>query len=228
MAKHLIIVFVTIISVCFFGCPKDESPVVVIPPSTCAYPSGNRSFTWRLDTVAWFPSTVAGVWAFSDTDAYVMGSIVDGKPPYSSRFGRHWNGKIWEDSINGTWGYNNATGIWGDITIAPRNDVTGDNHFMVAVGYGAKTGFISAGIVEFDNTVKKWKSYEFQTLGELRSVWTDGKGYFITVGDSGMVYTKDGYSSNWIYQKVQTNFSFYKISGVSKNEIYVLDRKSVV
>jgi len=220
--------FLTVIfaffSVLFLACPDNPEP----EPTTCEYPPGNRTFTWRVDTVAWFgTSTVAGVWAFSDDDAYVMGGIIDGKPPYSGRFGRHWNGETWEDDINGTWGYNNVTEEWGDISIGPLGDVTGDDHFMVAVGYWGINQNIYAGIAEFDNRIKKWKSYQLQAIGELRSVWTDGKGYFIAVGDNGMVYTKDGYSADWVYSKVPTEFNLYNVRGVSKNEVYFMGDMAV-
>ena len=100
-------------------CKKDYPTQPPPLPTNCEYAAGNRNFTWRLDTVAWFPSTIGGVWAFSDTDAYVMGYI-DGKPPYILRAGRHWNGKIWEDNIYGSYGF------YGDISIDPRNDIIGD------------------------------------------------------------------------------------------------------
>ena len=203
-------------------CKKDNGQCLTCPPqaTNCEYPPGNRNFIWRFDTVAWVSSTVAGVWAFSDTDAYVMGTIVDGKPPYTNRIGRHWNGSVWEDNINGTWGYDNITGKWGDISIGPRNDIIGDNNFMVTVGYWGIDQMKYAGIAEFNNQTKKWKSYQLQTVGELRSLWTDGNGYFIAVGDSGMVYTKDGYNASWVYQKAPTEFNLYRLTGVSKEEIY--------
>ena len=209
------------------GCKKEPTQPPDDKPTTCTYPAGNRNFIWSIDTVAWFPSTVGGVWAFSDSDAYVMGYIVDNKPPYTLRAGRHWNGKIWENNINGTFGYDNITEKWGDIAIDPRNDVTGDDHFMVAVGWWGHSTTTYAGIAEFDNSIKKWKSYQLQAVGELRSVWTDGKGYFIAAGDNGMVYTKDGYTAEWVYQKAPTEFNLYKLSGVSKNEVYLLGYKSI-
>ena len=210
--KIMKLIFLVLFIITFLqSCDTTEPP----PTEYCKFPEGNRNFTWRMDTVAWFPSTVAGVWAFSDNDAYVMGTIIDGKPPYNSRIGRHWNGSIWEDNINGTFGYGE------DISIIPRNDVTGDDHFMVSVGYGAPTGIISAGIAEFNNLTKKWKSYELQAVGELRTVWTNGSGFFIAAGDNGMIYTKDGYSSGWVYSKAPTDFNITRIVGVSKNELYV-------
>lgn len=91
-----------------------------------------------------------------------------------------------------------------------------------------KGGYVAKPVIaEFDNSTKKWKSYQFQTSGELRSVWTDGKGYFIAVGDSGMVYTKDGYSATWLYSKAPSDFNFYKLSAASKNEIYMLGYKNL-
>jgi hypothetical protein len=225
-----IVILVVFLSALFLNlrCKKDDGQCLTCPPpaTNCEYPPGNRNFTWRLDTVAWFPSTVAGVWAFSDSDAYVMGTIVDGKPPYKSRPGRHWNGKIWENNINGTWDTTITPDPNVTIKIAPRNDITGDDHYLVAVGNCAPTGYIAAGIAEFDNKIKNWKSYQLTALGELRSVWTDGNGYFIAVGDNGMVYTNDGYTADWVFIKVPTDFHFYKMSGVSKNEIYLLGYKA--
>jgi hypothetical protein len=135
-----------------------------------------------------------------------LGNIVDGVQPFTSRPGRHWNGNVWSDSIHGTWGYNNATQRWGDIAIGPL-DVTGDDHFMVTVGFWGIGAIDYAGVAEFDNNMKKWKSYQLTAVGNLYSVWTDGKGYFIAVGDNGMVYTKDGYSATWNYTKAPTNFT---------------------
>jgi len=138
-----------------------------------------------------------------------MGYICEGKPPWRIFVGKHWDGMQWDTNINGT-----------DAEVGHvANDVTGDDHFMVSVGNWSFTPPKPA-IGEFDNLTKKWKSYQFETQGELLSVWTDGKGYFIAVGDNGMVYTKDGYSSGWVYQKAPTEFSFYSITGISKSEIY--------
>ncbi|MFA6440485.1 MAG: hypothetical protein WCX28_14355 [Bacteriovoracaceae bacterium] len=193
------------------GCPDDKPPIVVPPtPKNCEFPAGERNFTWRLDTVAWFPSFLGGIHAFSDSDAYLMGYIGEGKSPWRIFAGKHWDGYYWSTNINGT-----------DTEIAHTpNDVSGDDHFMVSVGYWGIDNITLAGLAEFDNRTKKWKGYQFQTQGELRSVWTDGKGYFIAAGDNGMVYTKYGYTAEWVYQKAPTEFSFYSISGISKNEIY--------
>lgn len=192
------------------------------PKETCDFPPGNRDFTWQVDTVAWWPSTIAGAWAFADDDAYVMGYIVDDTSPTTIRPGRHWNGEEWEDDINGTWGFDNVTETWGDIKIDPRNDVTGDDHFMVAVGSWGINSTTYGGVAEFDNRTKTWKSYQLQAAeGELRSVWTDGNGFFMAVGDNGMVYTKDGYQAEWVYSKAPTEFNLTRISGVSKTEMYV-------
>ena len=197
----------------FYGCP-DKKPCPTCPPddkpTNCTFPPGNRNFTWRLDTVAWFPSTLGGVHAFSDSDAYAMGNIFQIVNGVSKGFiGLRWNGLKWETNINGT---------VAEIQHV-ANDVTGDDHFMVSVGNWSITP-PKPGLGEFNNNIKKWKGYQFENQGELRSVWTDGNGYFIAVGDNGMVYTKDGYTSNWFYQKEPTEFNLYRLTGVSKDEIY--------
>jgi hypothetical protein len=72
MKQMIVIAFV--LSMLFTGLEcKKEPPTNSPPPTSCDSPPGNRSFTWRTDTVAWWPSEVGGVWAFSDTDAYVIG-----------------------------------------------------------------------------------------------------------------------------------------------------------
>lgn len=202
---------ILMVSLLFTGCPEGDPPIIPPPPVTqCEYPAGNRNYSWRLDTVAWFPSFLGGIHAFSDSDVYVMGYIGEGKSPWRIFAGRHWDGISWSEKLNGT---NTEIGH-------TSNDVTGDHIFMVSVGYWGDPGIKSA-LGEFDNRTKKWKGHQFQQAGELRSVWTDGKGYFIAVGDNGMVYIKDGYSSSWVYQKAPTEFNLYRVHGVSKNEIYI-------
>lgn len=201
---------ILMVSLLFTGCPEEDPPIIPPPPATqCEYPAGNRNYSWRLDTVAWFPSTLGGIHAFSDSDAYLMGYIGEGKPPWNIFMAKHWNGTSWTTNTNGSY----------EEIKHYANDVTGDNFYMVSVGYWA-IGSERAGLAEFDNRSKKWKGHQFQTQGELRSVWTDGKGYFIAAGDNGMVYIKDGYSSSWVYQKAPTEFIFYEVKGIDRNEIY--------
>ncbi len=212
MKTTLNIFFITIFtsfSIFFLACPDDPEP----QPTTCEYPAGNRTFTWRVDTVAYWPSFLGGVHAFADNDAYVMGYIGEGQAPWRIFVGKHWNGTQWDTNIYGT-----------DAEVGHvANDVTGDDHFMVSVGNWSWTPPKPA-IGEFDNRTKKWNAYQFDTEGELRSVWTDGKGFFIAAGDNGMVYTKDGYKAEWVYSKAPTGFHFTNIVGVSKNEMYAISQ----
>ncbi|HAP35206.1 MAG TPA: hypothetical protein DCQ28_04420 [Bacteroidetes bacterium] len=220
MKKTTVIFFVIMSSISFLqmNC-KDEPPIIIVPPTptNCDYPVGNRNFTWRLDTIAWWPSFLGGLHAFSDSDAWVMGDmhgpVINGQN--TSYVGLHWNGKTWNEKID-----------FLDI-LMKANDVTGDSHFMAGVGWRGMPEGILAAITEFDNSTKKWKTQQFQTQGELRSVWTDGKGYFIAVGDNGIVYTKDGYTAEWVYQKTPTEFNFTRVTGISKTEVYARAVKSL-
>ncbi|NUN68774.1 MAG: hypothetical protein HUU02_03585 [Bacteroidetes bacterium] len=209
---------ILMVSMLFTGCPEEDPPIIPPPPATqCEYPAGNRNYSWRLDTVAWFPSTLGGIHAFSDSDAYLMGYIGEGKAPWRIFAGKHWDGTQWSTNLNGT-----------NAEIAHvANDVTGDDHFMVSVGNWSINPPKPA-LGEFNNQTKKWKGYQFETTGELRSVWTDGKGYFIAVGDNGMVYIKDGYSSSWVYQKAPTEFGLYDVNGISKHEIYISAAQNLI
>jgi hypothetical protein len=184
----------------------------------CNFPAGNRDFTWRADTVALFPSTLGGVWAFADDDAYVMGrlwKVEDGERRFFA--GLHWNGSEWSGDIHGT--------IENDVKHF-SNNVTGDRSHLVSVGFYSLSN-PKAGLAEFDNRTKKWKGFQYETEGELRSVWTDEKGFFIAGGDNGMVYTKNGYSAEWVFTQAPTDFHFLSITGISKNEVYLLGRRYI-
>jgi hypothetical protein len=154
---------------------------------------------------------MGGIWAFADNDAYVMGSIWQGKGSERQfHLGLHWNGSEWSDKINGT---------VEDIKHV-TNDLIGDKFYMVSVGNWSINPS-KPGIGEFDNRTKKWKGFQYETEGELRSVWTDGKGFFMATGDNGMTYTKDGYTAEWVSASAPTNYHLTKITGISKNEIYI-------
>ena len=208
MMKHIFAMVIVLCMLPDISCRK--SPVAPQPTTNCDFPPGNRNFSWRTDTVAWWPSEVGGVWAFSDTDVYVMGDMhgpaMDGAN--TTYLSLHWDGKEW-----------GVPGTYNDIQHLSK-DVTGDGHFMVSVGYWS-VGDDKAGLAEFDNNLKKWTGYEFQMPGDLYSVWTDSKGFFIAVGDNGMIYTKDGYNSQWVYSKAPTSFTLTRIRGVSKTEMYI-------
>jgi len=216
LTHFFLLLLLSMFSLFNLGCPDEKKPPIIIPPTptNCEYPPGNRNFTWRLDTVAWWPSWLGGVHAFSDSDAWVMGSLVS--PTGESYVGWHWDGKKWNEKVD-----------FLTILMKP-NDVAGDDNYMVSVGYLMFTG-IRPAIAEFNNRTKQWQRYDFaQTPGELRSVWTDGKGYFIAVGDNGMVYTKDGYTAEWVYSKAPTEFNFTKVTGINKNEMYFYAHKFLI
>ncbi|RNC83741.1 MAG: hypothetical protein ED557_08155 [Balneola sp.] len=179
--------------------------------NNCDFQPGNRNFAWQVDTVGWWPSEVGGVWAFSDDDAYVMGSIFqyDEEGEFIGYLGLHWDGIRWSpDEV--------------PISEIKHNsvDVTGDSFYMVSVGFWDKSDE-KVGLAEFNNQTKAWKGTQFERKGALRGVWTDQDGFFLAVGDSGMIYTKDGYDSEWLYSKAPSEFNLTDVDGVSRNEIYI-------
>jgi hypothetical protein len=143
-----------------------------------------------------------------------MGEIIVNDEAGTQLPGLHWDGNRWGREIHGS---------AQEIGSRP-NDVTGDANTMVTVGYwgfDSTSGMIvHPGVAEFNNLAKRWTRYRFQTIGQLRAVWTDGKGYFIAVGDNGTVYSKDGTGGSWTFSKAPTSFHFGNIAGVSKTEIY--------
>lgn len=209
-------IFLLLTILLFQSCQKENPVIPPDKPKDCFYPAGNRNFTYRVDTVAWFPSTLGGVWAFSDSDAYLMGDITQQDNGSLQGFlGLHWNGIEWSRDIHGT---------PAEIK-SVANDVTGDDSYMVTVGNWSINP-PKPGISEFNNMTKKWKGYQFETSGELRDVWTDGKGYYIAVGDNGMVYIKNGYNSEWNFIQAPTNYNFIYVEGTSPDNIYMGGYKS--
>ncbi len=206
------VIFLPLFALVLIGGSCRNNPVIIEPIKECEYPPGNRTFSWQVDTVGWFPSSIGGVWAFADDDAYVMGLIwqKNEKDELEFTYGLHWNGQEWTTNLNGS---------LEDINHF-SNDVTGDTSYMVSVGYRG-IGQEKASLAEFDNTTKQWTGYQFETEGELRAVWTDGNGYVIAVGDNGMVYTKNSYQTPWVYSKAPTEFNLTQVDGVSDGEIYI-------
>lgn len=205
----VLIVLLFIIYSFIVSCNKN--PIIPPPdPTNCTYTLGNRNFTWQIDTVTLFPSNLGGIWSFSDSDAYLMGNIFQWTDSvFTGYVGLHWAGKKWDKNINGT----------VEEIKHVSNDVIGDDHYLVSVGNWSINPPKPA-LGEFNNSTKKWKGYQFQIAGELRSVWTDGNGYFIAAGDNGMVYIKDNYAADWVYVKAPTDFHFTKVIGISKTEVY--------
>lgn len=42
-----------------------------------------------------------------------------------------------------------------------------------------------------------------------------------------MVYTKDGYTAEWVYQKAPSGFNFVDVKGISKYEVYALGDSAI-
>lgn len=130
------VIFLPLFALVLIGGSCRNNPVIIEPIKECEYPPGNRTFSWQVDTVGWFPSSIGGVWAFADDDAYLMGSIIqyDDQNNPEGYLGLHWNGERWGPDINGT----------VEEIRHVSNDVTGDSSYGVRwklVNYTTKTSF---------------------------------------------------------------------------------------
>jgi hypothetical protein len=177
---------------------------------SCDWPIGNRNYTWRIDTVGYWPSDLGGLYVFNDSTAFITGRVETKNSELLT--GLRWNGKAW------------LTDIYSPSPSYPighyGNDATGVDTLMVSVGYwGLKLD--QAAIGEFNLKTKTWTKYQFETIGSLNSVWTDGKGYYIAVGDNGVMYSKDSPNSDWVFSRMEDEFNLTKVSGVSKSELYI-------
>ena len=177
---------------------------------SCDWPIGNRNYSWRIDTVGYWPSTMGGLYVFNDSTAFLTGNINDKKN--NQLAGLRWNGTKWLTDI-----YNPApeypAGHFG-------NDAIGDDTLMVSVGYWG-LNLDQAAIGEFNLKTKTWTNHKFEVQGELNSVWTDGKGFYIAVGNNGIMYTKDSQSSDWVFSRMEDEFNLNKVAGISETEWYI-------
>jgi len=177
---------------------------------SCDWPIGNRNYSWRIDTVGYWPSTMGGLYVFNDSTAFLTGNINDKKN--NQLAGLRWNGTKWLTDI-----YNPApeypAGHFG-------NDAIGDDTLMVSVGYWG-LNLDQAAIGEFNLKTKTWTNHKFEVQGELNSIWTDGKGFYIAVGNNGIMYTKESPSSDWVFSRMDDGFNLTKVSGISKTEWYL-------
>lgn len=166
------------------GPEKKDNPIDPPLPTSCDELKTTNDYTWRIDTVGHWPSDLGGVYAFSDSDAYAMGHIDDGKSAVFA--GLHWDGKNWREITSGT-----GTEI-GHTSVA----VIGDQNMMVSVGYAGVANPTPV-LAEFDNRTKKWKATKFSGFGAVTSIWTDGSGLFLAGGSDGKIFRKNGYTASW-------------------------------
>lgn len=216
MIKHSIIFSSLLVSASCQQPTENNTDSGVNPSQSCTYPNSSNEFTWRVDTVGWFPTTIGGLHAFSDSDAYVMGYLAQG-PKDDPQEALHWDGTSWKKVI-----FKNPIQEVGHYSY----DATGDDNFMVSVGEWAMYPNSKCGLSEFDNSTKKWKGYQFNTEGPLYDVWTDGQGFFIAGGEHGSMYIKDSRNASWRFVQAPLvegdwNGGVTKINGISKNEMYI-------
>lgn len=192
------------------GCENGSDPEKKDPvdPSvkSCENSKSTHEFTWRVDTIGYSVSNVAGIWAFSDSDVYVIGNLTISRPndpnPKGS-LGLHWDGKTWSKNIYGT---------WLEIGNDPES-LTGDKSELVVVGDGF--GYNVPAIGEFNNATKKWKTTQFTDDGIFLSAWTDGTGYFLAGGTNGILYERKNRSSGWTKINGPLNGNIFSLTGVS-------------
>lgn len=202
-----------IVAFCIFsGCenpssPNKKDPVDPPPTTSCDEPKTTNDYTWRIDTVGHWPSDLGGVYAFSDSDAYALGDIWDGKEVYA---GLHWDGKKWGKITSGT----------GDDIGHSSLAISGDQNLMVSVGYAGVANPTPV-LAEFDNRTKKWKATKFSGFGAVTSIWTDGTGLFLAGGSYGKLYRKNGYSSSWVTLSCPFDGQIDGIKLLSNGELYI-------
>lgn len=208
MENKLFFLFVLLTSCSLFGNsdkPKDTS---------CDWPPGNRNYSWRIDTVGYWSSTMGGLYVFNDSTAFITGYIKTKNAGLLP--GLTWNGSNW------------LTDIYNPVPEFPighyGNDATGDDTLMVSVGYWG-LNLDQAAIGEFNLKTKTWKNYKFEEQGELNSVWTDGKGFYVAVGANGIIYTKDSPTSDWVFSRMEDRYNLKRVSGISKTEWYIIGYK---
>lgn len=194
------------------GChdPASVNPPDNTLPTDCDEPKSTQNYTWRIDTVGNFGSSIGGVYAFSDSDAYVMGFLM--KNDRNAVIGLHWNGNVWSENI-----YATPLEI-GHVSLAS----TGDKNIMVSVGMDG-FGNPNHALAEFDNRTKKWKKKVYSEPGQFYSVWTDKKGFYAAGGSNGFLVYKNGEGSDWVKQDVppEASGNIRYIEGLNLNDLFL-------
>lgn len=112
----------------------------------CNWPPGNKNYSWRIDTVAYWPSTLGGLYVFNDSTAFITGRV--NTKDRRLLAGLRWDGTVWvEDIYNPTPEF--PIGHYG-------LDATGDDSIMVSVGYWDLNGGFKSAIGEFNLRTQKW------------------------------------------------------------------------
>lgn len=212
MSKLLVVFFLIYLSACdengkITGTPDDPPDTTVLP---CMNPKSSNTFNWDIDSIgereSISNSIAGGIFAFSDSDAFAMGNFYRNGTIYA---GAHWDGKNW------IYFTRNST-----IQIATYA-VTGDSKRMVAVG-GRFTALGGQQVLEFTKSDRKWKKTELSFRGNLYTVWTNGSGYYLAGGDEGLLVEKESDNSEWKIINSPVDFYVYKITGISKDKIFLL------
>lgn len=208
-----ILIFLFMVSSCSLFAGNDKTKEDV-----CDWPPGNRNYSWHIDTVAYFPSTLGGLHVINDSSVFLTGRI--NAKNGDDLHGLQWDGSEWTREI-----YSSAP----DYPIGHYGlDATGDDSIMVSVGYWDLNGGFKSAIGEFNLRTKTWTKYQYETIGRLNSVWTDGKGFYVAVGDNGVMYTKESPNSNWEFSRMEDGFNLIEVSGISSSELYISSYKGII
>ena len=198
--KYISLTLISLIVLCI-GCSK-QNPV--IPPEEKP-DTTSHVFTWEIDTLGEFQSSLYDVWG-SENDAYAVGFIYwpDRELPINIV---HWDGDKWvpldylEGSIRSIYGFNDS-----EIWICGSWQVDYNAYALISYWNGSV-----------------WKTWKFQEYNQLLSIWGTNSSNIYACGWAGTILHYDG--SMWEKQESNTTFNLRNIWGIVNSNIFIAGDK---
>lgn len=197
----LLYLMLYLLAVINFSCNTTEP----LPPEENKPDTTSHTFTWEIDTLGEFQSSLYDVWG-SENDAYAVGVI------YWS--GRrlpinivHWDGDKWtpldylEGSIRSIYGFN-SNQIW----VCGSWQVDYNAYALISYWNGSV-----------------WKTWKFQEYNQLLSIWGTNSSNIYACGWAGTILHYDG--SSWTKQESGTAYNLHDIWGTDESNIFVAGDK---
>lgn len=169
-----------------------------------------RQFTWEFDTVGNRFSGGGGIHGFSDDNVFAMGSFYsDEKGTYLR--GMRWDAEQWTDDYH----------IPNLEFLIASEDVTGDDSTLVAVGAWGGIHDVSIATARYSSNTQTWRQFKPDIEGTLLDVWTDGNGFYASVGYNGLVAISEDGGKSWNVEQKAGDYLLQGISGAHRDDYFI-------
>ncbi len=193
---HFLTIALGVLTLLSLSSCKKGSPIEPPPqPDTTSH-----QFSWHVDTLGIYPSSLSGVWGTDPGNVYAVGTVYFSysQPPV---FIMHWDGSQW----------------------TPLDYLEGD--LLAIYGFSSKDIWVvgdwwldtpHALIAHWDGN--SWTSWKLQQLGQLFALWGTSSANLYAVGSGGLIFHFDG--TSWTQQQSGTTFPLRGVWGADAAHVY--------